>query len=349
MTTNSLRPGVFSSYTVTSSAVSGASAQYAAVCARAVGGEKAKLYRFTRYADAAEIFTGGAMLAAVDMLLRMGVSQVVCAPASVTAAEPAAEDYDLAFGAVAEAANIGAVLCDSGDAQVQAALLASVKNVSCKAFKERIAIMGAEDAETAAARAAALNDERACLCFPKTSFGGVTSGFMTACAFAGMLLTSPVDKNLSGESCAEISLADAALTEAGVQTLLAAGVTVFEEASAAPECVKAITTRTRTGGETDYSLASVATVRIIDQILQRARATMKILLKNAKNTSGTLQSMAAQMTVLLASAVDEGLLRGFEAPRVYPLATDAEVCVVELAFTAASAVNQIHIVAHISL
>ncbi|MEG0115747.1 MAG: hypothetical protein RSA00_04930, partial [Hydrogenoanaerobacterium sp.] len=84
MTTNSLRPGVFSSYTVTSSAISGVSAQYAAVCACAIGGEKGKLYRSKSFSEVSGIFTGGTMLAAAKLLLENGVSELICVPVSVT-------------------------------------------------------------------------------------------------------------------------------------------------------------------------------------------------------------------------------------------------------------------------
>ena len=348
MTTNSLRPGVFSSYTVTSSAIAGATIQYAAVCACALGGVAGKLYRFTGYAEAAAVFSGGTMLTAIKQLLEHGVSQVVCVAVSTTAAAPTDESYTLAFEAVSEVQNIGVVLCDSHTPAVQSALLKSI-NGSCEALKERVAMVSADTAESAAELATLLNSERICLCYPASTYNGVTSSFVTACAFAGMVLASAVDENLSGSVCTGIVPAGENLSESSVQTLLGSGVTVFEAVHTNVECIKAVTTRTKTSGVTDYNFSNISTIRIIDQILQRARNTMKALLKTAKSGTATMQSMASQMTVLLAATVDEGLLRSFEAPRIYPLASDASVCVIELSFAVATAINQIHITAHIQL
>ncbi|MEG1428338.1 MAG: hypothetical protein RSC64_00955 [Hydrogenoanaerobacterium sp.] len=348
MTTNSLRPGVFSSYTVTSSAISGVSAQYAAVCACAIGGEKGKLYRFKSFSEVSGIFTGGAMLAAAKLLLENGVSELICVPVSVTATAATENDYKLAFAATAEIQNIGVLLCDSTDTAVQKALLASI-NASCTALKERIAVIGAGATQGAEALAQALNSERICICAPACTYEKTTDTFMTACGFAALLLASPADENLSGSVCRAVTPSGENLSESTVQALLGAGVTVFEADGNNLECVKAVTTRTKTNGAIDTSFTNIATTRIIDEILQRARATMKLLLKTAKGGSATLQSMVAQMTVLLSAASEEGLLRSYDTPRAYPSATDPSVCVMELSFAVATAINQIHIVAHIQL
>ncbi|WP_312643380.1 hypothetical protein [Hydrogenoanaerobacterium sp.] len=337
---NSLRPGVFSSYTVTSALGAVVSVQYAAVCALALGGEAGKVYRFTSYADAAAIFTDSALLRAVKLLLESGVSQVICVPVGTNGGNPDDNAYEAAFAAIEGLDNIGAVLCDSVSATVQAKLLQSITR-SCSALKERIGLVNADNAEHAVQLAQALNSERICLCYP--------GGFSGACAFAGELLTGTVGDNLSGSICKGIVLDEDNLTEDTVQTLLAAGVVVFETVGNAVECIKAVTTRTKTDGTADYSFANVATVRIIDHILQRARTVMKVLLKNARGNPATMQSIVAQMTVLLSAAVDEGIVSSFATPRAALLAGDPSVCVVVLSFTAATAINQIHIVAHISI
>lgn len=340
MTINSLRPGVFSTYTVTSTSGAGVSAQYAAVCAVAQGGEAGKVYRFTHYAEAAAVFAGGALLDAAKLLLESGVSQVICIPVSTNGSAADSMAYEVAFAATEELDNVGIVLCDSVNFDVQTKLLESI-NRSCNALKERIGVVSADSAEQADKLAQALNSERICLCY--------LGGFAAACAFAGALLTGDVGDNLSGSSFKNILLDSDNLPETTVQTLLSSGVTVFETVGGSVECIKAITTRTKTDGETDYSFANVSTIRIIDHILQRARGVAKLLLKNAKGSPATMQSMIAQMTVLLSTAVDEGLVSSFETPKAYVQTGDPSVCVVELGFVAATAINQIHIVAHISI
>lgn len=346
--TNSLRPGVFSTYTISSGSAAAVSAQYAAICARAVGGTAGTVYRFSSLEELAGTFTGGALYHGARLLLRSGVSQVVCVPASTDGTEPADSAYGDAFDAVAAIENIGAVVCDSEKAAVHTLLKASVCEASA-ALRERLGIVAMANAESAAAQALALASERICLCCPASVYEGQTGAFYTACAYAGLLLTSGVGENLSGSVCESIALAGENLAESAVQTLLGAGVTVFETVGGAVECIRGMTTRTKSDGVADYSLANVSTVRIIDQVLQRARARMKLLLKNARGSAATLQSIVAQMAVLLAEAESEGLLSEFATPLASISADDPSVCVVELAFTPATAINQIHIAARISL
>lgn len=347
MIVTSQRPGVFSSYTVTSLSGARTSAQYAAVVAGAQTGVPGKAYRFTTPDAVSAELGGGALAAGAKLLLECGVSQVVCIAAFI-GEETEEADWDTAFAAVEELENIGAVVCGSVSAAVQAKLSESIAR-SCIALKERIGLVCADTAESAQGLAAALNNERICLCFPASVYKGQTGAFFTACAFAGALLLSGAGENLSGCVCNGIGLDGGNLAETVVQTLLGAGVAVFETVGGGVECIKAVTTRTKNGGTEDYSLANIATVRTIDHILQRARARMKAVLHGAKSNAATMQSIVAQMTVLLAEALDEGLVSSFETPRAALLAQDPSVCEVTLSFAAATAINQIHIVAHVQI
>ena len=346
--TNDLRPGVFSAYTVTSGTPAERSEQYAAVCAPARGGEAGRVYRVTTLAEAEAVFTG-TLLTAARLLLGCGVAQVVCVPATVDGTAPNDEAYGRAFAAMEELDNIGAVVCDCPRVGVQRLLLESVER-SCKHLKERIAVVTADTADMAEANAKALDSERVCLCWPPCRYGGASDGFVTACAFTGRLLTSAPAAPLSGEALSrEVALASDNVPESEVQRLLRAGVTVFETTGAGVECIRAVTTRTKTGGVDDATFRNLSTVRIIDSILGRARAGLKLLLRSSRSRGAALPSIVSQMTVLLAEARDEGLVNSFEAPRASLSAEDPSVCVVELAFEAATAINQIHIMAHISV
>lgn len=347
--TNDLRPGVFSAYTVISGTPAERSEQYAAVCAPALGGEAGKVYRVTTEAQVQEQFTGGTLLTAARLLLRCGVAQVLCIPATVDGSVPGDEAYGRAFAAAEELENVGVVLCDSPRTSVQGLLLESVER-SCRNLKERIAVVTADTMDGAVTNARALGSERVCLCYPACRYGSVSDGFLTACAFAGRLLTSAPAAPMSGEALfKDIQLAADNLPENDVQRLLRAGVTVFETAGGAVECIRAVTTRTQTGGVDDATFRNLSTVRIIDSILSRARASLKLLLRSAHSRGTQLPSIVSQMTVLLAQARDEGLVNSFEAPRASPSAEDPSICVVELSFEAATAINQIHIMAHISV
>ena len=341
------RPGVYSQYDITSAYLSPRSGSYAAVVAEGNGGETGKVHAITGMAQLTEAFgpdTGSAtMRGCVQILLQAGVTRVYAVAVE-------GRDYAAALALAEELDNVGAVVCDCADAAGLPAVKASALKSSA-ALRERLAYVGLEDADEAVSAAQSLNCERVVLCCPAVAPAGLgaSRAVFGAAALAGRVLAqNDCTYSFSGEALDTVQ-EPAKLTEAQVQALLAAGVTVLEAVGGAVECVRALTTSTKSGGETDYSLRGLNAILCIDNVMQGIRAGLRASLRGIRLSTGSLQSIQSQVVVELAAKADSGVIEGFETPKVYSDNADPTVCVVELSFAVAHVVSQIHVTAHIQV
>lgn len=346
-TINNQRPGVYSRYDVTSAYAAPRSAKYAAVAARAADGVAGELWEFTAPGQLAEAFgpdsEGSTLRGCVQILLQSGVTKVY----AVAVGE---DGYAAALGKLEKLANVGAVVCDCAGPEDRDALRRSVQ-ASCDAQRERIGFCGVDKSAGAIVAAQALNSERVVLCCPAVQPAVLENrcAAYAAAAMAGKVLAvkDPV-WNFNSEPLEAVRLPDA-LEENEVQALLAAGVTVLEAGSGGVECVRALTTRTKTNGETDYMMRAVNTILCIDDVMQAVRAALKATLRGSRLGSGSLDAIRAQTVVALADRADSGVIESYEAPRVTAHSEDPTVCIVELSFAVANVVHQIHVTAHIQV
>jgi hypothetical protein len=332
---NNQRPGVYSRYDITSAATAPLSLKYAAVAAKGVGGEAGALYGFGSYGEACGVFApdtaGTFMREILRVLFEGGTSRVLVCPVGASYAE--------ALAVLETADNIGAVITDATAQEDILALRAHVLACS-QERKERIGFCGMADLDTAIAVANAANCERVALCHPSA---------VCAAALAARLLSSGDPAiNLNGAAFPQLAPPDA-LPEATIQTLLAAGVTVFESVGGETECIRALTTRMSSNGAPDRSLSGLNTIRIIDDVIGATRATLKARLGGGRIGGSPLESIRAQAAVVLAEKKAEGLLESFAAPRCYPAPEDPAICVVEMGFKVAHVVSQIVVTAHIEV
>lgn len=346
MLINNQRPGVYSRYDLTSTYSTPRSANGAAVVARANGGVANTLYTFSSYQKAAEVFApdaaGTHMLTCVKLLFDSGVSQVVAVRTD--------GDYAAALEKLEQVDNIGAVVFDASNAADIQLVKASVQR-SADGLRERVGYCGVDDAEAAVAAARAVNCERIVICAPAAAVqnGADAAAVYTACALAGKVLAqNDCAYNWNG---AEFPLLEppVRLEEAVIQQLIGAGVTVFEQVGDAVECIRAVTTRTKTGTVEDRSMHSLNTILIVDDVMQSIRAALKLRLRGARVSAQSLQSISSQVTVELAGKQDDGILESFSPPSVYLDESDPSVCIVELSFKVAHVVSQIYITAHIQV
>lgn len=346
MTVNNQRPGVYSSYEATSGYAAPLSLKYAAVVAKANGGEPGNLYRFENAKDAGEVFApdtdGVFMRSCIGILFDSGVSEVL--------AVPVGDSYENALASLEGAQNIGAVICDATSIPDLTALKERV-NASSAALRECIGFCGINDPAAAKQAALALNCERISLSCPAVYAGstGACSAVLAAAALAGKILASgDAATNLTGSSFPLLTLPEY-LNEDTIQQLLESGVSVFESVGGVTECIRAMTTRTKTNGIPDRSFTGINTILIIDDVMQNVRQRLKSQLTGGRISGSPLDSIRSQVAVLLAEKQTDGLLEGFEAPRCYPSAADPSVCVVEMSFAVAHVVNQIHVSAHVQV
>jgi hypothetical protein len=337
MQTPNQRPGIYSNYSVTSRYAAARSAMNAALVLK-LPGFTAGLHTFESLADELEALGSyRAARNACRILFDSGVSRVYLAAAQ--------DDYLAAIGLIAELPDVGAVICDADDEDDLLDLIDSVA-ASGDSMRERLLFVGAETVGKAAAAAAAVNHERGIVCAPAAYIpgdDGVPDSLYTACAFAGAVLAQGnPGHNFSAHALPPLSRVER-LSEPDVQMLIRGGVSVFENIAGGVECVRAVTTRT----QPDLSLRPLNSVLIIDDVMRSLRLGLGSLLRGMRTGLITHESISAQAAIILAVKRDEGILRGFEPPVVRGSAEDPSVCVVQLSFSVAHIVEQIHVNAHI--
>lgn len=341
---NTLRPGVFSQYRVTSMYRGTKSGQNAALLADFGMGQS---FWLESYEDAVGALQPGAQdaLLCLRILFESGVGRVFCCHLPSAATTQQLED------ALEEAARQQVYVVVLEAVQEHMGVVKSSMERNSKNGRERIAICPGTDPELAMDTAKQLNSERVILTCPASlpkwaDVGCKPKGIFTACALAGRLLGSG-DGIFNSGIMDTLLVLKVSLTDLQVENLLAAGVTPFEMLGGNVECIRAVTTRTKTKGIADRSFAPVGTVMIIDDVMTSVRQLLKNEMGGLKNTPQDLSAIASQVTVLLSQKEQDGLLTAFELPKVYTLPDDPTVCIVDLAFNVAFAVNQIHIKAHI--
>jgi Mu-like prophage tail sheath protein gpL len=342
--TNNQRPGVYSSYTVSSGYTSPRSAKKAAlVCAGRAGliqqGQSILLSSARQASEYLDAVQDAAIWEYCQILFESGVSGVVLACVQ--------GNYAPALEMVGGIENIGVLLCD---ATQEAALGLALESVcrSSENGRERVLFAGAGSAGQATQMAGWLNHERAVVCAPGAiGKSGEARALSGACALAGAVLAAnSAAYNFSG--CAMEALRGVQpLSENEIQSMLQAGASVLEEQNGVVQCVRAVTSRTRAGGADDLSMRSLNSILVIDTVMQSVRDCLKERMRGTQSLS--YQSVATQVLVELAELKSRGLIVSYSPPLVSADGSDPSVCIVDLAFCAAQMVNQVHITAHISL
>ena len=345
------RPGVFTRYDVTSLAAGGTAPKAAGLVAMAgtATAEPGQPVRATRLSDVTAAFgadTDGIVLVQMaSVLFQNGAGRLyIIAPASDSTA-----DYEAAIAMLEESDDIGVVLTDSTDSAVQGALVASVTRCSA-ARKERLAVIAVPDETAAKNTAGSINSERVLLCCQSGTANGITAPQYLAAATAALIAgTSDPAAPFSGRAIAGIEGVSPAVDDTAINDLVPAGITLFEMAGGRCEIIRAVTTRTVTGGVPDRTYLEVNTILVIDHVLRGIRQSLRARLSGLKNNTATRSAIATQAQIELESNRVAAIIDGYEPPRVYAADGDPTACVVELGFTVVSGLNQIHIAAHIKV
>lgn len=334
------RPGVYSDYEA-SGILWSSSGRQVGIAAQALG-EQNRVYTVTRTSDAETIFgSGSKMVKLCALALQNGAAQVAAVPAGTGQAV----DYAAAFAAL-EAQQVCAVLCDSTEDSVQRLLMESVLRAS-KAGNERIgfAVCGAEDPF---AWAAGFNCERMVL-VAQAPFGETDGGSLAAAMAAQVAKSTDPSASFNGVRLEGITGLNTTLREEMLDAYVKAGITPFEAVGGSVEIVRAVTSRTATGGVSDRVFQELNTVLVMDDVISGVRAALKEQMAGAKNNTRTRAAIATQAAVLLENKYAAGMIDGYLQPKVYPLEDNPAVCVAEIEFSVSRGLNQIHISAHIKV
>ena len=256
------RPGVYSEYDA-SSVVQGRQGRkmvgMAAIHATAPAGVPQTV---TSYEGALIAFgsTGGQdMTELIRLALKNGAAGVVAVPVADE------EGYEAAFAALAAMDDIGVVICDSVDREVQQSLRDSAAAASA-ARRERIAVAAGGAGETVTElleRAKALNSERVVLVAPggTDEEGKAVSGLSLAAAVAGAIAgTTDPALPLGGAVLSGLYGLETTYGDNDLDLLIRGGVTPAERTGGVTSVVRGVTTRTTTDGTADTTWRELSTI-----------------------------------------------------------------------------------------
>ncbi len=335
------RPGVYSEYEASSLSAAAAGGRAAAIVAAAGSGAGTGPFRWTNYSRAAADVGACKLSELARLALKNG--------AGVVYGVPAGSDYEAAFAAAAKLEEVGVVVCDSTDLAVQKKLKESVTDCAA-ARKERIAVVAGAKDETAAKlaeRAAALNSERMVLVGPNAAGG---DGTACAAALAGAIAgqTDPA-LPLSGAELKGLAGLGEDYDDDAVDQLIRGGVTPLESANGAVSVVRAVTTRTTTGGASDATWRELSTILVVDEVIPAIRNALRAKFQRVKNTEQTRGAIRSQVVLELEDRVSREIIDSYEDVTVEPESGDPTVCRVEFAFAVTHGLDQIWLSAHITV
>ncbi len=341
------RPGVYSSYEASALTVGSRRGKTVAVVAEATADADETYYRWNSYSKAAADVGECTLSRLAQLALRNGAGVVYGIPVK-------SDDYTTAFATAAALEDVAVVVCDSTETTVQQALRTMVDGCS-EERKERIAVVaGAANESTAdlIERAETLNDERVVLVAPGavnasgTAQGGVECAAALAGAIAG---TADPALPLGGAQLYGLEGLETVYDDDDIDDLILGGVTPLEVLAGGCYVVRAVTTRTTTGGVADTTWMELTTILVVDEVIPGIRNSLRARFSRAKNTEQTRGAIRSQVIMELEDRVSREIIDSYEDVTAEPLSSDPTVCLVEFAFTVAHGLNQIWLSAHITV
>lgn len=338
------RPGVYSSYDISSVVDSSGGAKSAALAAMSEAGQAGDVYEWTRYEQAVnQLGETDSLTCLAKLLFLNGAAAVIAVPVKQESG------YAAAFASIAKREDIGIVVCDSTTLSVQQALRDSVEEAS-QARRERICVVCGGEEETVSelvTRAKALNHQRVVLVAPAEEEGTAGS---TAAAVAGAIAgEADPAVPLGGAVLKGLNTLAAQYTDNEIDLLVRGGVTPVERVGGSVNVVRGITTKTLTGESPDGTWRELTTILVVDDVIPAVRSSLKARFQRAKNTQQSRGAIRSQVILELENKLSREIITGYENVTVTAREDDPTVCLVEFDFTVAHGINQIWLSAHITV
>ena len=343
------RPGVYSDYDASSIVAVGTAQRVIALIG--TSSAKAGVYTLTSYAGAQDVFGAESQLGKMlKLAYQNGAGTVLAYPV----AEDSAAAYSPAVSAIL--AEKRSSLCVLGSA------LEAVQTAFCTALSgaaqqkgECIGFcgMGAATAAQLGARAQKLNCERVVFVGPQVYVTGETAaqdGCMAAAALAGALAAERDPAlPLSGLELQGLTGVTAVYSDTEYDALVAAGVTALECEGGRVQVIRALTTRSKTGGSPDKTYRELTTMLILDELIPAIRTALRTKFAHAKNNVLTRKAIRNQVVLELEERVEREIIEGYDKLTVTAAQDDRTTCVVEFEFTVVQGLNRILLTAHMNV
>ena len=349
MLVNNERPGVYSSISVSGALKGTGTGRSVGVAAIALSGEKGRCYRIDSYGEAVSQFGSGSSLTElIRILVTNGASDIRAVPVAVNTAATAA-DYQAAFGVLMTLPEVSLMVCDSGDTQVHNGMRIAIAG-GAEVCKHRIGIVetgGTTD--EASQRALALNCERMVLLHAPQGCAQQNRGQLSA-AFAGILaIGGDPALPLNGAELLETGMTAGVFSDTEINTLVRGGVTPIEVSGGRATVIRAVTTKTQTGGAADATWRELSTVLIVDDVIPAIRSELKLRFPRVKNTAQTRGAIRTQVIIQLEEKLKRQIIDGYGSVTAQADADDPTVCRVSFEFSVAHGLNRIYLSANINV
>lgn len=301
----------------------------------------------TKTKDAIDNFGASSTITKLcDIALKNGAYKI----AAVAVAENSL-NYGSAFTLLENQDNICAVMCDSENLGMQNLLEESINNASNNKNR-RIGIVSRSSVLKILDWASYFNNERMVLIVQRSTDN--SQNILPACYIAAAMLgliakNADPTSSFNGAVLNGINNLPANLSESDVDDYIKNGITTFECNNSKVKLIRAVTSRTKTGEELDYTFRDLNTTLIIDEIISSISETLSSFIKEAKNNKITLSAILTQTIIKLEEYMESNIIDSYEKPQVSISEDDPSVCIVKLDFSVLRELNQINISAHLKI
>ncbi len=340
------RPGVYSSYQLANALSGNINGGVVAIAARSQSGEINKIVDLHSHAECIANFgSSGSMTAMSELLFKNGASKLI---AISVANGNSGGDYVAAFNLLMRRDEPKFLVSDSRDLVTHTALSVAILGAQTENAKYRIGIAEASgDITTLVEHAADLNSERIVLCAapdPNATHGAAAACLAGLCAS----VTDPA-LPLSSSVLTGLNVPELVYSDSEINTLVQGGVTPIESVGGQCLLVRAVTTKSQTGGTPDATWRELSTILIVDKIIPEIRNTLKLNFARVKNTAQTRGAIRTKVVIELENYLANEIITGYRDVSVSEHDSDPTVCLVSFGFDVAYGLNSISLMAYITV
>ncbi|MBQ1602250.1 MAG: phage tail sheath subtilisin-like domain-containing protein [Oscillospiraceae bacterium] len=346
------RPGVYSSYDALSVVRGGKVGKTVGVAAIATAGTPNEAVLLSSFREGLEAFRADGETAGMEAVLRALYENGATAVQAVrvdTTGESA--DYASAFAALGELDGVDVIVCDSTDLAVQQMLKESVERAGALQ-RERIAVVGASGARASELieHAAQLNSERVVLSATNVPDEDGRGAILAAAAVAAAVAANDDPSvPINGTALQGLSGLTGRFTDTEIDLLVRGGVTPVEAVGGTVSPVRAVTTRTTTGGESDSTWRELTTILVVDDVIPTIRSALRTRFARSKNTAQSRGAIRSQVILELEDKLANERIDSYGEVKVSAVESDPTVCLVEFSFAVAHGLTRIYLTAHITV
>lgn len=335
------RPGVYTSYEVSSNIAAYGSGGAVGLAAEACSGNGGECVAVTTCAEAVAAFGGGDLPELVRVLLLNGAPVVYC----VRAVDG---NFQTAVDALMGVPAVKFMVCGSRNPEVHA-IFKSTLALADENSKYRIAVLESDKSDRAALVSAAqtLGNEKIVLVSHHEPAG--TPGSVAA-ALCGVL-ASKDDPALpvNGAVLSGIGSVNPNFSDSDVTLLVRGGVTPVEYVSGQLCVIRGVTTRSESGGVPDPTWRELSTILVVNSVIPQIRDSLRAKFARAKNNAQTRGAIRTQVIIQLEENLKREFIDGYGDVSVQPGGDDGSACVVSFSFTVAHGLNRIELFADVSI